>query len=111
MPDDFAAGGIGPNCWADRDATYYTWRKKFGGMAIGKSLPWNDLRSNGYNDRFNGTLRREVLNAEWFGTKRKAQTVISQSLQQYNQIQPHQAMRNCPPTTETILEKHQITGT
>ncbi|MEM1397517.1 MAG: integrase core domain-containing protein, partial [Pseudomonadota bacterium] len=23
---------------------------------------------NGYNERFNGTLRREVLNAEWFTT-------------------------------------------
>ncbi|MAI44553.1 MAG: transposase [Hyphomicrobiaceae bacterium TMED74] len=25
---------------------------------------------NGYNERFNGTLRSEVLNAEWFATTR-----------------------------------------
>jgi putative transposase len=35
--------------------------------------PWE----NGYNERFNGTLRRELLNAEWFGTTRQAQTVIN----------------------------------
>ena len=35
--------------------------------------PWE----NGYNERFNGTLRREVLNAEWFSTIRQAQAVIN----------------------------------
>ena len=34
--------------------------------------PWE----NGYNERFNGTLRREILNAEWFITTKQAQTVI-----------------------------------
>ena len=29
-------------------------------------------RENGYNERFNGTLRREVLNAEWFHTTKQA---------------------------------------
>jgi hypothetical protein len=28
--------------------------------------------------RFNGTLRREVLNAEWFATTKQAQIVINQ---------------------------------
>ncbi|MBT6285625.1 MAG: transposase [Rhodospirillaceae bacterium] len=35
--------------------------------------PWE----NGYNERFNGTLRREVLNAEWFNTTKQAQIVIN----------------------------------
>ncbi len=35
--------------------------------------PWE----NGYNERFNGTLRNEVLNAEWFTSIAKAQTVIN----------------------------------
>jgi len=69
--------------------------------------PWE----NGYNERFNGTLRREVLNAEWFGTTRQAQTVINQWLKQYNQIRPHQALRMRPPVPETILENRQIIGT
>ena len=76
-----------------------------------KSLQWSDFRSNGYNERFNGTLRREVLNAEWFGTTRQAQTVINQWLKQYNHIRPHQALRMRPPAPETILENRQIIGT
>jgi transposase InsO family protein len=52
--------------------------------------PWE----NGYNERFNGTLRREVLNAEWFATTKQAQIVINCWLNQYNQllaqpVQPH----------------------
>jgi putative transposase len=69
--------------------------------------PWE----NGYNERFNGTLRREVLNAEWFGTTRQAQTVINQWLKQYNQIRHHQALRMRPTALETILANHQISGT
>ena len=69
--------------------------------------PWE----NGYNERFNGTLRREVLNAEWFATTRQAQTVINQWLKQYNHIRPHHALGMRPPVPETILVNPQITGT
>ena len=57
---------------------------------------------NGYNERFNGTLRREVLNAEWFTTIRQARTVINQWLRQYNQIRPHQALNMRAPVPETL---------
>ena len=42
------------------------WLKKVGikPMQIYPGSPWE----NGYNERFNGTLRKEVLNAEWFHT-------------------------------------------
>jgi transposase InsO family protein len=60
--------------------------------------PWE----NGYNERFNGTLRREVLNAEWFTTTKQAQTVINQWLKQYNHIRPHQALNMKPPVPETL---------
>jgi putative transposase len=69
--------------------------------------PWE----NGYNERFNGTLRREILNAEWFSTTQQAQTVINQWLRQYNNVRPHHALGMRPPVPETILVKHQITGT
>lgn len=69
--------------------------------------PWE----NGYNERFNGTLRREVLNAEWFATTRQAQTVINQWLRQYNRIRPHHALGMRPPAPETILEKRSFGGT
>jgi len=61
--------------------------------------PWE----NGYNERFNGTLRREVLNAEWFSTIKQAQTVIRKWLKQYNHIRPHQALNMRPPVPETPL--------
>ena len=34
--------------------------------------PWE----NGYNERFNGTLRHEVLNTEWFTTIGQVRTAI-----------------------------------
>jgi len=68
--------------------------------------PWE----NGYNERFNGTLRHEVLNAEWFATTRQAQIVINRWLKQYNHIRPHHALGMRAPVPETILEKPQISG-
>ena len=68
--------------------------------------PWE----NGYNERFNGTLRREVLNAEWFATTRQAQIVINTWVRQYNHIRPHHALGMRPLVPETVLEKPQIIG-
>ncbi|WP_170844412.1 integrase core domain-containing protein [Aliiruegeria lutimaris] len=55
------------------------------------------------NERFNGTLRREVLNAEWFTTTRQAQVVINCWLREYNHTRPHQALGMRPPVPETLL--------
>ena len=55
-------------------------------------------------ERFNGTLRREVLNAEWFSTVEQARTVIGIWLKQYNHIRPHQALNMRPPVPETLQE-------
>ncbi|MEM7428175.1 MAG: IS3 family transposase [Pseudomonadota bacterium] len=68
--------------------------------------PWE----NGYNERFNGTLRNEVLNAEWFSTTEQAQIVINLWLRQYNHTRPHQALKMQAPVPETLLEKPQISG-
>lgn len=62
--------------------------------------PWE----NGYNERFNGTLRREVLNGEWFSTIKQAQAVINTWLKQYNHVRPHQALNMRPPVPETLLQ-------
>lgn len=76
-------------------------------LHIAPGSPWE----NGYNERFNGTLRREVLNAEWFHTLRQAQSAINVWLRQYNTIRPHHALGMRPPIPETPLENRQITGT
>jgi transposase InsO family protein len=57
---------------------------------------------NGYNERFNGTLRREVLDAEWFVTTKQAQTAINVWLKQYNHTRPHQALNMRSPVPETL---------
>lgn len=60
--------------------------------------PWE----NGYNERFNGTLRREVRNAEWFESTGQAKAVIGKWLRQYNHVRPHQALNIRPPVPETL---------
>lgn len=68
--------------------------------------PWE----NGCTERGNGTLRREVLNVEWFATTRQAKAAINQWLRQYNHIRPHHAPGMRPPVPETLFEKLQISG-
>ena len=77
------------------------WLRKVGikPIQIYPGSPWE----NGYNERFNGTLRREVLNAEWFRTTKQAQIVIATWLRQYNRLRPHQALKMPPPLPETLL--------
>lgn len=84
------------------------WLRRLGikPVRIYPGSPWE----NGYNERFSGTLPREVLNAEGFTTTEQAQIVINHSLKQYNHTRPHQALNMRPPVPETILEKRQISG-
>lgn len=89
-------------------AQYKEWLKRVGiePIHIYPGSPWE----NGYNERFNGTLRREVLNAEWFASIHQAQTVINLWLRQYNHIRPHHALGMRAPVPETLIEKSQISG-
>ena len=77
-----------------------TWLNKIGvkPLHIYPGSPWE----NGYNERFNGTLRHEVLNAEWFTTTEQARIVINKWLKIYNTIRPHQALNMRPPVPETL---------
>ena len=59
--------------------------------------PWE----NGYNERFNGTLRNEVLNTEAFYSLQEARCVIQQWVEQYNHTRPHQSLNYRPPIPET----------
>ena len=81
-------------------AAFQEWLTRIGikPIQIYSGSPWE----NGYNERFNGTLRHEVLNTEWFATTRQAQIVINQWLRQYNHIRPHQALDMRPPVLETL---------
>jgi CRP-like cAMP-binding protein len=66
---------------------------------------------NGYKERFNGILRQELLNTEWFHSVKQAQVAINIWLKEYNHIRPHHALGMRPPVPETLLEKREIYGT
>ena len=76
-------------------------------LLIYPGSPWE----NGYNERFHGTPKQEVLDAEWFHNTKKAQVGINVWLRQYNQIRPHHALGMRPPVPETLLEKAKINDT
>jgi hypothetical protein len=61
------------------------------------------LDHSGGADHFNGTLRRIVLNAEWFKTTKQSQIVINQWLGQCNKTRPHQALNTRPPLPGTLI--------
>ena len=81
-------------------AALQIWLRKVGikPIQIYPGSPWE----NGYNERFNGTLRHEVLNAEWFTSIDQAQIVINMWLKQYNHIRPHQSLNMRLPLPETL---------
>lgn len=47
------------------------------------------IEENSNKERFNGSQRSEVLNADWFTSIKQAQVVIETWLKQYNHIRPH----------------------
>jgi putative transposase len=69
---DYIRADNGPEFTA---SSFRQWLMRVGiqPLRIFPGSPWE----NGYNERFNGTLRLEVLNAEWFATTRKAQAAIN----------------------------------
>lgn len=60
---------------------------------IAPGSPWQ----NGFVESFNGKLRDELLNREWFGNRREAKVLIEQWRQFYNERRPHSAHGYRPP--------------
>jgi putative transposase len=56
--------------------------------------PWE----NGFNERFNGSLRDECLNLEYFHTLKEARVIIGQWVNEYNHIRPHSSLGYRPPS-------------
>ena len=50
--------------------------------------PWQ----NGLNESFNGKLRDECLNLEWFRNRAEAKVVIEQWRKHYNEQRPHSSL-------------------
>lgn len=62
--------------------------------------PWE----NGYNERFNGSLRDECLNLESFDTLQEARVIIGQWVNEYNQIRPHSSLGYRPPAPSARMK-------
>ena len=79
------------------------WLRKVGArpIQIYPGSPWE----NGYNERFNGILRQELLNTEWFHSVKQAQVAINIWLKEYNHIRPHHALGMRPPVPETFIRE------
>jgi putative transposase len=60
--------------------------------------PWE----NGYCERFNGSLRDELLNGESFYSLLEAKTVIESWRKHYNEVRPHSSLNYNPPSPKVI---------
>jgi putative transposase len=52
---------------------------------------------NGHIESFNGKLRNECLNLEWFTSLHEARQILEQWRLQYNSFRPHTSLNNLPP--------------
>ena len=66
---------------------------------IAPGSPWE----NGFNERFNGSLRDECLNRERFYTLKEAQQLIEIWRREYNHIRPHSALNYRPPAPRALI--------
>jgi transposase InsO family protein len=62
---------------------------------IAPGSPWQ----NGFVESFNGKLRDELLNREWFRSRAEARVLIERWRQFYNERRPHSAHRYKPPAS------------
>ena len=79
------------------------WLKELGVKTayIEPGSPWE----NGFNERFNGSLRDECLNLEYFHTLKEARVIIGQWVDEYNHIRPHSSLSYRPPAPLVRLQQ------
>jgi transposase InsO family protein len=67
-------------------------------MFIQPGSPWE----NGYCESFNGKMRYELLNGEFFFTMLEAKTIIEKWRYNYNTKRPHSSLGYKPPAPEVF---------
>ena len=77
----------GPECIAQAVQAWLT-QRHIQTVYIEPGSPWQ----NAYGESFNGRLRDECLNMEWFRNLREAQVVIERWRRQYNEERPHSSL-------------------
>ena len=67
--------------------------QRVGPLYIAPGRPWQ----NGLVESFNGKLRDECLNREWFTTRQEAKFIIERWRRFYNEQRPHSSLGNRTP--------------
>ncbi|AOV99950.1 mobile element protein [Dehalococcoides mccartyi] len=52
---------------------------------------------NAYAESFNGRLRDECLNTNWFISLKQAREIIENWREDYNKVRPHSSLNNLTP--------------
>jgi len=60
---------------------------------------------NGYIESFNGKLRDECLNEQWFETLHQARVTVAAWRRDYNEVRPHSSLGRIPPAQ--FAEQHR----
>lgn len=60
-------------------------------------------QQNGFIERFNGTMRVELLNLETFHSLTEAQVMLDDFVQRYNGLRPHRGLQMRTPNEYTRL--------
>lgn len=63
---------------------------------------------NGYVESFNGTLRNECLNENWFSSIKEARMIIEHWRKKYNEVRPHSSLGYLTPEEYTEHLKSAI---
>nr|WP_294168404.1 IS3 family transposase [uncultured Sphingomonas sp.] len=84
------------------------WLAKIGvkTLYIAPGSPWE----NGYNERFNGSLRDELLNSEIFYSLAEAKVLIEAWRRHYNTVRPHSSLGYRPPAPEAATPPLPASG-
>jgi len=73
------------------DEWAYRKRIKFNFITPGKPV------ENAYAESFNGRLRDECLNTNWFLNLKQARNIIEDWRRDYNEVRPHSSLKNMTP--------------
>ena len=63
------------------------------------------VSEHGFNERFNGSLRDELLNREVFYSLREATQMIEAWRREYNHVRPHSSLSYQPPAPAACVSQ------
>ena len=84
-------------------ADFMSWCKAMG-ISLHYTQPGKPMQ-NGYIERFNGSYRREILDAYLFFDLEEVRQLTEQWMEEYNTRRPHEALGNLTPSEWTLKNR------